>query len=62
VRDGLCVCNQFAFEAVAMPCIPDKCRLLHGPYWPPALRVGDRADCLMHGTVVITSWTDGRIL
>ena len=45
-----------------MPCIPDKCRLLHGPYWPPALRVGDRADCLMHGTVVITSWTDGRIL
>jgi hypothetical protein len=39
----------------------DKCRLLHGPYQAPALRVGDRADCLMPGTVVITSWTDARI-
>jgi hypothetical protein len=41
--------------------MPDKCRLLHGPYRPAALHVGDRADCLMRGTVVITSWTDARI-
>jgi hypothetical protein len=41
--------------------IPDKCRLLHTPYRPPRLHVGDRADCLMRGTVVITSWTDARV-
>jgi hypothetical protein len=41
--------------------IPDKCRLLHGPYRPPRLHVGARTDCLMRGTVVITSWTDARI-
>jgi hypothetical protein len=39
----------------------DKQRLLHGPYHAPTLRVGDRADCLMRGTVVITSWTDACI-
>jgi hypothetical protein len=44
-----------------MPTIPDKCRLMHGPYQAPDLRVGDRADCLLRGTVVITSWTDARI-
>jgi hypothetical protein len=44
-----------------MPPTPDKCRLLHCPYQAPALRVGDRADCLMRGTVDITSWTDARI-
>src|SRR5258707_5870441 len=41
--------------------IPDKCRLLHGPYRPPRLNVGDRTDCLMRGTVVVTSWSDARI-
>jgi hypothetical protein len=45
-----------------MPRIPDQGRLRHGPYDPPALRVGDRADCLMRGAVVVTSWTDARIL
>jgi hypothetical protein len=44
-----------------MPPLPDQCRLLHGPYAAAALRVGDRTDCLMRGTVVITSWTDARI-
>jgi hypothetical protein len=44
-----------------MPRTPDKCRLLHGPYHAPALRWGDRADCLLRGAVVITSWTDARI-
>jgi hypothetical protein len=44
-----------------MPRQPEKCRLLHGPYQAPALRAGDRTDCLLRGTVVITSWTDARI-
>jgi hypothetical protein len=44
-----------------MPRIPDKCRLLHGPYCPPRLHVGARTDCNLRGTVVITSWTDARI-
>jgi hypothetical protein len=48
-------------KAVAMRETLDKQRLLHGPYRPPALRVGDRTDCLMRGTVIITSWTDARI-
>jgi hypothetical protein len=43
-----------------MPRIPDKCRLLHGPYRPPRLQVGDCAFCHLRGTVVITSWTDAR--
>jgi hypothetical protein len=41
--------------------ILDKQRLLHGPYQAPALRVGDRTDCLLRGTVVITGWTAARI-
>src|SRR6516162_8028198 len=44
-----------------MPPMPDKCRLLQGPYQAPAPRVSDGADCLMRGTVLITSWTDARI-
>jgi hypothetical protein len=44
-----------------MPRTPNKCRVLHGPYHTPALGVGDRADCLMRGAVVVTSWTDARI-
>jgi hypothetical protein len=39
----------------------DKQRLLHGPYKPPALRAGDRTDCLMRGTVVITGWAAAPI-
>ena len=44
-----------------MPRIPDKCKLMHGPYQAPALRRGDHTDCLLRGTVVITSWTDACI-
>jgi hypothetical protein len=37
-------------------------QLLHGPYRPPALHVGDRAVCLYRDCdVVITSWSDARI-
>src|SRR5262245_63493842 len=40
----------------------DRVQRLHGPYTPPPLRKGDRATCLLRdGTVVITSWSDGRI-
>src|SRR5262249_39996674 len=40
----------------------ERVKLLHGPYTPPPLRKGDRATCLLRdGTVVITSWSDGRI-
>jgi hypothetical protein len=44
-----------------MPTIPTKCKLIFAPYRPPRLYVGDRTDCLMRGTVVITSWTAARI-
>ncbi len=44
-----------------MPAIPEKCRLLHGPYEPPGLRRGDRARCHLRGDVRITSWADARI-
>ena len=37
-------------------------QLLRGPYRAPALRRGDRAECLYRdGAVVITSWADARI-
>jgi hypothetical protein len=41
--------------------IPDKCRLLHGPYHAPALHVGARTDCNLRGMVKITSWTSAGI-
>jgi hypothetical protein len=42
--------------------VPDKFRLLHGPYTPPALRKGDRTTCLYRDAdVVVTAWSDGRI-
>ncbi len=42
--------------------IPDKCRLLHGPYHAPPLARGDRATCLLRdGDVVITGWTSAHI-
>jgi hypothetical protein len=44
-----------------VPPIPTKCRLLHGPFRPPPLHVGDRTDCLIRPTVVVTTWTDARI-
>jgi hypothetical protein len=44
-----------------LPRIPDKSRLLRCPYRASALRVCDRADCLLPGVVIITSWTDARI-
>src|SRR4051794_35904529 len=41
---------------------PDHVRLLHGPYEAPALKKGDRATCLYRdATVVVTSWSDGRV-
>jgi hypothetical protein len=41
----------------------ERTRLLHGPYRSPVLRVGDRATCLYKdGDVVVTTWTDARIL
>src|SRR5262249_30148056 len=39
----------------------ERVRLLAVPYHPPALRVGDRTDCLLRGAVVVTGWTDGPI-
>jgi hypothetical protein len=40
----------------------DRCRLLFGPYHPPALRHGDRVVCLFRDCdVVVTSWSNGRI-
>jgi hypothetical protein len=44
-----------------MPRIPEKCRLLHGPYHAPPLQRGDRATCHLRGTVKITSFTAARI-
>jgi hypothetical protein len=44
-----------------MPRIPEKCRLLNGPYQAPALRRAERAECPLRGTVVITRWNDARI-
>src|SRR5437763_7296911 len=42
--------------------VPDKYRLLHGPYEPPPLRKGDRTTCLYRDAlVVVTAWSDGRI-
>jgi hypothetical protein len=29
--------------------VPDRAKLLHGPYHPPPLRVGDRATCELRG-------------
>jgi len=44
------------------PSIPDAPDLLFGPYHPPALRRGDRTQCLVRDAdVVVTSWSDGRI-
>ncbi len=44
-----------------MHAVPEKCRLLHGPYQPPGLQRGDRATCHLRGDVRITSWADARI-
>jgi hypothetical protein len=41
---------------------PANAVLLHGPYAPPPLRVGDRATCLYRdGEVIVTSWSDAPI-
>jgi len=39
----------------------DRVKLLHRPYLPPRVRVGDRAACELRGPVVITRLSDGRI-
>jgi hypothetical protein len=42
--------------------VPDKFRLLHGPYEPPVLRQGEPSSCLYRDAdVVITGWSDGRV-
>src|SRR5262245_325391 len=42
--------------------VPDKVRLLHGPYEPLPLRKGERASCLYRDAdVVITGRSGGRI-
>jgi hypothetical protein len=42
--------------------VPDRVKLLFGPYQPPRLERGDRAYCLYRDTiVVVTSWTDAPI-
>ncbi len=42
--------------------VDDRLCLLHGPYRPPALRVGGRAHCLHRDReVVVTGWTDAPI-
>jgi hypothetical protein len=43
-----------------MICI-DRVKLLHRPYLPPRLRVGDRAACALRGPVVITRLSNARI-
>jgi hypothetical protein len=40
----------------------ERVALLHGPYHAPALRKGDRTNCLYRDCeVVVTSWTDAPI-
>jgi hypothetical protein len=42
--------------------VPDRCRLLFGPYRPPRLRPRDRATCLARDCdVVVTGLSAGRI-
>lgn len=37
-------------------------QLLHGPYTPPRLQIGERTECLLRDRlVVVTSWTDAPI-
>src|SRR5438270_347126 len=33
-------------------------KLLHGPYNPPAVRIGERVFCQVRGSAVVTSWSD----
>src|SRR5262245_10917907 len=41
---------------------PDDCRLLHGPYAAPPLRVGDREACLVRDCLcAVTGRSAGRI-
>jgi hypothetical protein len=42
--------------------VPEKCKLLFGPYEPPPLRKGERTHCLYRDAlVVVTNWSGGRI-
>jgi hypothetical protein len=46
-----------------MPHVPDKVKLLYSSYEPPGLRRGDRTHCLYRDAdVVVTAWSDGRII
>jgi hypothetical protein len=41
---------------------PDRAKLVHVPYLPPAARRGDRLTCLARDCdVVVTGWSGGRI-
>src|SRR4051794_36344435 len=41
--------------------IPANAVLLHGPYKPSNLRIGDRVTCELRGGGVVTSISSGRI-
>jgi hypothetical protein len=44
-----------------MPRIPDNCRLLHGPYRPPAGGLGKRLRCCIRGRMVVKRMSAGPI-
>jgi hypothetical protein len=44
-----------------MPHIPDKCRLLHGPYRPPTCALGKRLRCRIRGRVEVKRISAGPI-
>src|SRR5262245_24677003 len=35
--------------------------LLHDPYHPPAVRKVDRVTCHIHGSAVVTGWSDAPL-
>jgi hypothetical protein len=49
-------------RGIAVTTLPERFRLLHGPYTAPAVRRGGRLNCLVRDCeVVVTSWTDARL-
>jgi hypothetical protein len=44
-----------------MPRIPEKCRLLHGPYHAPRCQLGKRLRCRIRGRVVVKRISAGPI-
>jgi DNA-binding Xre family transcriptional regulator len=39
----------------------ERYKLLHGPYQPPAVGIGDRLQCELRGDVVVKAWSDAII-